>query len=133
MEREAISASVGRLAILCVAMAFGAMPLAHANEAHAPVVAKKRLAPGETKTLNPQPIPPGKSATATKVSRNSGEKSFPPGPPIKSATGSKASRNGGEKSIIFVGGKKIKTNQSAANTQASIAKRSDVGTNSSLR
>jgi hypothetical protein len=109
MQRESIGLFVGRLAVLCVALTIGAVPLSYANEAHAPVVAKKALAPGETKTLNPQPIPPGKSIAAAKASRSGGESRYPSGHPGKSAATTNASRNGGEKSIIFVGGKKVKT------------------------
>ena len=79
------------------------------------------------------PGPPNKSAASARASINGGEKGLPPGPPLRSATATKASNSGGEKSIIFVGGKKAETNKSAANTKASIAKKSNAGTNSSLR
>ena len=49
------------------------------------------LAPGETKSLNPQPIPPGKTGSAAKVSEK-----------------------GADKKIIFVGGKKAPTATSKA-------------------
>jgi hypothetical protein len=86
------------------------VPPAFADETRAPVVAKKKLAPGETKTLNPQPIPPGRFAATTK-----------------------ASRNAGKQSIIFVGGKKAKTNKSEANTSAPLAKKSKAGTETPTR
>jgi hypothetical protein len=159
MQREAIAASVGRLAVLCSILALGAMPLAYAKEARTPAVATKAPSTGARKFLDARSYPPGppsrsvtaarasrnggeksmppgpplKSATATKASRSGGQKSLPPGPPNRSATPTKASNSGGKKSIIFVGGKKAETNKSAANTKASIAKKSNAGTNSSLR
>jgi hypothetical protein len=74
-------ATFGRLAAACFILALA--PLASANETQAPVVSKRQVSPSETHTLNPQPIPPGKSATAAKTPK-SAEK----------------------QSIIFVGGKK---------------------------
>ena len=74
-------ARIGSFAIACCVVAMVAIPPSQAAELRAPVVSKKRLSPGETKTLNPQPIPPGKTGSAAKTSR------------------------GAAKSIFFVGGK----------------------------
>jgi hypothetical protein len=82
MNRTLVKTST--FAIVCFVTAMVAMPAAQADELRAPVVSKKKLSPGETKTLNPQPIPPGKSNSAVKHS------------------------SGADKSIIFVGGKTAK-------------------------
>ena len=71
------------LAAGCLILALGVAPLSFATETHAPVVAEKRVAPGATEALNPQPIPPGRAAT-----------------------GRKAPKPGEQQAIIFVGGKK---------------------------
>lgn len=85
----------GQLAAFCSTLVFATALPAFADDTAAPVVARKKLAPGETRALNPQPIPPGKSATATKEANN-----------------------GAAQSIIFVGGKKAKTDKTAANAAA---------------
>ena len=104
MRHPSIGATLGRLAVYCSILALVAMPPAFADEARAPVVAKKKLAPGETKMLNPQPIPPGKVSAA-----------------------GKSSRNAEKQSIIFVGGKKAKLNRSEANISAPHARNSMAG------
>ena len=73
---------LGPLAAACFIL--GLAPLVLANETQAPVASKRHVSSSETHTLNPQPIPPGKSARAPKMSKP-----------------------GQEKSIIFVGGKKV--------------------------
>lgn len=92
MRIQSTSTTFARLAILASIVVLGTIPAAFADETRAPVVSKKKLSPGETQTLNPQPIPPGKPATAAK-----------------------ASKGGSDKSIIFVGGKRAKPIPSVAN------------------
>ena len=95
MGREALGATLRRLALAVSILALGAATPVIADETHVPTVAKKQLSPGETQTLNPQPIPPGKSATV-----------------------GKSPKTGGENSIIFVGGKKAAAAKSDANVAA---------------
>lgn len=95
MRPKPNAATPGQLAAFCATLVFAAALPAFADDTAAPVVAKKKLAPGETRALNPQPIPPGKSATATK-----------------------GAKNGAAQSIIFVGGKKVKTDKTAASAAA---------------
>ena len=94
----------GQLATFCSTLVFAAALPAFADDTAAPVVARKKLAPGETRALNPQPIPPGKSATA-----------------------SKGAKNGAAQSIIFVGGKKVKTDKTAANAAAPTTTKAKAG------
>jgi hypothetical protein len=96
-------ATFGRLAAACFILALA--PLASANETQAPVVSKRHVSPSETQTLNPQPIPPGKSPTATKT----------PKP-------------GQEQSIIFVGGKKVASAKPNANDSTPSPGKSKVST-----
>jgi hypothetical protein len=84
MTRNASGATLVRLALAASLLALTASAPALADETHLPVVAKKQVAPGETQTLNPQPIPPGKAVAV-----------------------GKPSKTGGEHAIIFVGGKKV--------------------------
>ena len=83
MKFQTCTAILSRFVLASSISMFAVLPVAQADEVQVPVVSKKQLAPGETKTLNPQPIPPGKSNSTVKTSRRDTDKS-----------------------IIFVGGKK---------------------------
>jgi hypothetical protein len=91
MKFQTCTAILSRFVLASSISMFAVLPVAQADEAQVPVVSKKKLAPGETKSLNPQPIPPGKTGSAAK-----------------------ASEKGADKKIIFVGGKKAPTATSKA-------------------
>ena len=76
-------ATHGRIAAACFIAALGTASIASADETQLPVVSKRHVSQSDTHALNPQPIPPGKSAATRK-----------------------APKPGEAQSIIFVGGKK---------------------------
>lgn len=106
MNFRTYAALESRMMVCASVMTLAVLPAAQAEELRAPVLSKKKVAPGESQTLNPQPIPPGKVARNSGVTKNrAAPRAVGPGIGRKNSASS-VSRSGADKSIIFVGGKK---------------------------